>query len=79
MKVRLKLARIGMNMESATIVQWHKAPGESFVAGDPLYEIETEKVTQVIEAPGPGRMVEILVDEGDEAEVGDAVCVVESD
>ena len=37
MKVGLKLARMGMNMEEATIVKWHKRPGEAFKAGDVLY------------------------------------------
>ena len=44
--MNLKLARVGMNMEEATIVKWHKQPGESFKRGEILYEIETEKVDQ---------------------------------
>ena len=79
MKVRLKLARVGMNMEEGTIVKWHFAAGESFKAGDILYEVETEKVTNEVEAPGDGTMVEILVAEDEIADVGQDVCVVESD
>ena len=30
MKVQLKLAQVGMNMEEATIVRWHKKPGDRF-------------------------------------------------
>ena len=78
MKVKLKLPRYGMNMEEATIVKWHKQPGDPFKEGEALYEIETEKVTQVIEATGNGTMVEILVPEDEIAEVGQAVCVVEA-
>ena len=37
MRVTLKLSRVGMNMEEATIVKWYKRPGESFMAGEPLY------------------------------------------
>ncbi len=77
MKVKLKLAQVGMNMESATIVAWHKQPGEAFNKGDFLYEIETEKVTQEIEAPGDGRLLEILVAEDEDADVGQEVCVVD--
>ncbi|MCW2338889.1 pyruvate/2-oxoglutarate dehydrogenase complex dihydrolipoamide acyltransferase (E2) component [Sphingobium sp. B2D3A] len=77
MKVKLKLPRYGMNMEEATIVTWHKQPGDPIKEGEPLYEIETEKVTQVIEATGDGTMVEILVPEDEIAEVGQAVCIVE--
>lgn len=78
MRIRLKLARVGMNMEEATVVKWHKQPGDTFAAGDILYEIETEKVTQEVAATGDGRLVEILVTEGEIAEVGEEVCVVEA-
>lgn len=79
MRVKLKLAAVGMNMEEATIVKWFKQPGESFSRGEPLYEIETEKVAQEIEAPGNGTLVEILVGEDEDADVGEAICVVETD
>ncbi len=78
MKIKLKLPRYGMNMEEATIVKWLKQPGDAIKEGDGLYEIETEKVTQVVEAVGDGTMVEILVPEDEIAEVGEAVCVVET-
>lgn len=73
----MKLARVGMNMQEATISKWHRQPGESFAKGDVLYEIETEKVTQEIEAPGNGRLLEIRAAEQTEAQVGEVVCVVE--
>jgi pyruvate/2-oxoglutarate dehydrogenase complex dihydrolipoamide acyltransferase (E2) component len=78
MKVQLKLARVGMNMEEATIVRWHKKPGDDFAAGEVLYDIETEKVTMGVEAPGSGRLVEIRADEGRTVSVGETVCVVEA-
>lgn len=77
MKVNLKLARVGMNMQEATITKWHKQPGESFRTGDALYDFETEKVTQEIAATDNGTLVEILVTEGEEAQVGQAVCIVD--
>ncbi len=77
MKVKLKLAAVGMNMEEATIIQWLKRPGDSFTKGEPLYEIETEKVTQEVEAPGDGTMVQILVAEDEDAAVDQEVCIVD--
>lgn len=77
MKIKLKLPRYGMNMEEATIVKWLKMPGDAIAEGDGLYEIETEKVTQVVEASGSGTLLEILVAEGEDAGVGQAVCTVE--
>ena len=77
MKVSLKLARGGMNMQEATIVKWHKQVGDPIRTGDVLYEIETEKVTQEIEANGDGTLLEIRAPEGEEVEVGAIVCVVD--
>lgn len=77
MKISLKLTRVGMNMAEATIAKWHKQPGESFKSGDVLYEIETDKVTQEVEATGTGVLLEILVPSGEIAEVGAAVCTVD--
>ncbi|MBA2933475.1 acyltransferase [Sphingomonas sp. CGMCC 1.13654] len=77
MKITLKLARVGMSMQEATIAQWYKQPGESFVVGDPLYAIETDKVTQDVEATAPGVLVELLVAAGEDVEVGTPLCVVD--
>lgn len=77
MKVNLKLNRVGMNMAEATIAKWHRKPGETFKAGEALYEIETDKVTQEVLASGEGTLIEIVVPEGEVAEVGAVVCRVE--
>jgi pyruvate/2-oxoglutarate dehydrogenase complex dihydrolipoamide acyltransferase (E2) component len=77
MKVNLKLNRVGMNMAEATIAKWHRKPGDAFQAGDPLYEIETDKVTQEVLATGAGILLEIVVPEGEIAAVGAVVCRVE--
>jgi pyruvate/2-oxoglutarate dehydrogenase complex dihydrolipoamide acyltransferase (E2) component len=77
MKVTVKLPKIGMTMEEATLVRFCKQPGETFTSGDPIYEIETEKVTQEIEATADGVMLEHCVPEGENVAVGGQVCVVE--
>ncbi len=77
MRVNLKLSRVGMNMQEATIAKWHKKPGEAFKTGEAIYEIETEKVTQEIAATGDGTLLEIFVPEGENAAVGAAVCAVD--
>jgi pyruvate/2-oxoglutarate dehydrogenase complex dihydrolipoamide acyltransferase (E2) component len=77
MRVTITLPNIGMTMEEATIVRYCLQPGESFRAGDPLYEIETEKVSNEIEAVHDGVMVQHCVGEGDIVAVGGDVCIVE--
>jgi pyruvate/2-oxoglutarate dehydrogenase complex dihydrolipoamide acyltransferase (E2) component len=77
MRVNLKLNRVGMNMQEATIAKWHKQPGEMFKAGEALYDIETEKVTQEVTASADGTLLEILVPAGEVVAVGGAVCKVD--
>ena len=77
MRTPLQLSRVGMNMEEATIVKWHKQPGDSFKAGEPLYEIETEKVNQEIAATSDGTMIEVYAREGEIVKVGGQICVVD--
>jgi pyruvate/2-oxoglutarate dehydrogenase complex dihydrolipoamide acyltransferase (E2) component len=77
MRVTITLPNIGMTMEEATVVRFCRQPGEPFRAGDPLYEIETEKVSNEIEAMHDGLMVEHCVGEGDVVPVGGSVCIVE--
>lgn len=79
MKVTLKLMRVGMSMQEATVVEWFKQPGEDFVEGDPIYAFETDKVTQEITATGTGKLLEIFVPAGEDAAVGDPLCTIELD
>ena len=77
MKVVLKLPKLSMNMDEATLVTWHKKAGESFAAGDILYSLETEKVTSDVEAPCAGVLLEVMLAEGEDAEVGTPVCRID--
>jgi pyruvate/2-oxoglutarate dehydrogenase complex dihydrolipoamide acyltransferase (E2) component len=76
-RVHVKLPKIGMTMEEATIVRFFKQPGEPFHRGDPIYEIETEKISQEVQATDDGVMIEHAVDEGANVAVGEYVCVVD--
>jgi pyruvate/2-oxoglutarate dehydrogenase complex dihydrolipoamide acyltransferase (E2) component len=66
-----------MSMQVATIAEWFKPAGSTFEKGEPLYAIETDKVTQDIPAPGSGKVLEVFVKSGDEIPVGAATCVVD--
>ena len=77
MKIVLKMPRISMNMEEGTVTKWNKNPGERFLEKDILYTIETEKVSNEVEAPCNGIMLEHIVPEGEDVEVGDGVCKIE--
>jgi len=78
MKTTLSMPRVSMNMEEGTITAWHKREGESFAKGEPLYDIETEKVISEVEAPSDGTLCRILVPVDATAEVGSPVCEIET-
>ena len=75
MASQVTLPRLGQGMESGTIVRWLKSEGEAVEKGEPLYELDTEKVTQEVEADASGVLLKILVNEG-EVEVGKPVAVI---
>jgi len=76
MATSLTLPRLGQGMESGTIVRWLKAEGDRVEKGEALYELDTEKVTQEVEADAGGVVLKILADEGEEIEVGKPVAVI---
>ena len=69
MPTEVRLPRLGQGMESGTIVKWLKAEGEAVEKGEPLYELDTDKVTQEVEAEASGVLLKIAIPEG-EVEVG---------
>jgi len=71
----VKLPRLGQGMESGTIVRWLKTEGETVAKGEPLYEIDTDKVTQEVEAEATGVLLKIVVADG-EVDVGTTVGVI---
>ncbi|HXG77102.1 MAG TPA: biotin/lipoyl-containing protein, partial [Gaiellaceae bacterium] len=75
MAVEVKLPRLGQGMESGTIVRWLKGEGERVAKGEPLYELDTDKVTQEVEAEADGVLLKIVVAEG-EVPVGTTVAVI---
>jgi pyruvate dehydrogenase E2 component (dihydrolipoamide acetyltransferase) len=62
-------------MESGTIVKWLKSEGEEVKKGEPLYELDTDKVTQEVEADFGGVLLKIAVQEG-EVEVGRTIAFI---
>jgi pyruvate dehydrogenase E2 component (dihydrolipoamide acetyltransferase) len=62
-------------MEAGTIVRWLVAEGDEVKKGQPLFELDTDKVTQEVEAEASGVLLKIVVPEG-EVPVGTAIAYV---
>ena len=75
MATEITLPRLGQGMESGVIVRWLKQEGEAVAKGEPLYELDTDKVTQEVEAEVDGVLEKIVVAEG-EVEVGTTIALV---
>src|SRR6185312_1124756 len=71
----VKLPRLGQGMEMGTIVRWLKGEGDPVQKGEPLYELDTDKVTQEVESDASGVLLKIAVQEG-EVPVGQTVAVI---
>ena len=69
------LPRLGQGMEAGTIVRWLVAEGDQVKKGQPLFELDTDKVTQEVEAEASGVLLKIVVPEG-EVPVGTAIAYV---
>ena len=74
---RVEMPRLSETMTEGRVVRWLKRIGERVEAGEPLLEIEAEKVTVKVEAPCTGILREILVPEGGVAKVGETLALIE--
>ena len=70
--IPVKVPSVGESITSGVIGSWKKKNGDTVASGDPLFEIETDKVTSEVFAETSGTL-EILVAEGTEVKVGQVV------
>ena len=77
-RTEVRLAQYGMGMTDAEIVEWLVAEGDTIAAEQPLVLVEAAKTNVEVQAPASGTLVSILVPEGEIAEVGDVLAVIES-
>jgi pyruvate dehydrogenase E2 component (dihydrolipoamide acetyltransferase) len=77
--VAVEIPKVGLVMENARLVRWLKNVGDLVQQGEPLLELETEKSVVEIEATHSGRLVEILLQVDQEAQVGDRIAWLDED
>ena len=70
MAIEIKVPTLGESVTEATIAKWFKKPGEAVKADEPLVELETDKVTVEVPAPGNGVLESIVAKDGDTVGVG---------
>src|SRR4249919_2357245 len=70
MAVPVTVPRLGDEMQSAVLIRFLIEPGSPVRRGDPLYELDTDKVTQEVEAEADGVLLRVDGRDGDEYPVG---------
>jgi 2-oxoglutarate dehydrogenase E2 component (dihydrolipoamide succinyltransferase) len=69
----ITLPKWGMTMQEAVISEWLVAVGDTVTEGQPIVRVESDKVDAEVESPAAGTVVELLVAEGESAEVGSVI------
>jgi len=67
----------GVTSTKAVVLRWLKREGDRVNVGEPLVELETEKVSYELESPSTGTIVKLIARETAEVPVGDPLCEIE--
>ena len=70
------MPKLGLTMTEGTISAWKKKAGETVHEGEALFEVETDKLTNTIEATASGILREIVVKEGQTVPCLEPVAVI---
>jgi len=76
-RIPVLVPHLAESLVSATVGKWLKQPGDWIEEYDVLCELITDKVTVEMPSPARGRLVDILVQEGETADVGTPICLLE--
>jgi pyruvate dehydrogenase E2 component (dihydrolipoyllysine-residue acetyltransferase) len=72
------MPQLGETVTEGTVINWYKKVGDAVKADEPLFDVETEKVTTEIPAPANGVLKEIRVETGVAVPVGTVLAVIEA-
>ena len=75
MEVEIKIPSVGESVQEAVLVQWYKKDGDPIQKDEPIFVVETDKVTLEIVAEASG-ILKILVFEGETVSIGAKVGII---
>jgi pyruvate dehydrogenase E2 component (dihydrolipoyllysine-residue acetyltransferase) len=79
MPAEVIMPALGMAQETGKVLRWLKVDGAAVAKGEPLLEVETDKVTVEIESPAEGTLAGVSAAEGAEVPVGTVIALVLAD
>ena len=75
--IELKVPAAGESITSANVAKWRKNDGDQVVQGEVLVTLETDKVSNELEAPASGRL-KIITPEGEEVSIGAIIATIDT-
>ncbi len=76
MATNVIMPALELAQETGKLLRWIKAPGDTVRKGEPIAEVETDKVTIELEAPAAGVLRDVTAREGDVVPVGHTIAVI---
>ena len=76
MSTEVTLPALGESVTEGTISRWLKTVGDTIEADEPLVEVSTDKVDTEVPSPATGTLLEIRVQEDEDAEVGSVLAII---
>ena len=78
MSTKVNVPALPESVADATILTWHKNPGDQVERDENLVDLETDKVVLEVPSPMDGVLGQVAVNEGDTVQAGDLLAVIEA-
>jgi len=79
MKIEVKVPQLPESVAEATLVNWHKQPGQAVKRDENLIDVETDKVVLELPAPSDGVLIEIRRPDGSTVTSNDIIAVIDTE
>jgi 2-oxoglutarate dehydrogenase E2 component (dihydrolipoamide succinyltransferase) len=77
MSIDIRVPTLPESVADATVLSWHKQPGDAVTRDENLVDLETDKVVLEVPAPADGVLTEIQFDEGDTVEADQLLAILD--
>lgn len=77
MEKEIRMPKLRPEMKEGVLCAWLKGEGDSVSVGEPIFEIETDKVVNQVESTENGVIKKLLFEDGDTVAVDTAVAIIE--
>ena len=77
--IEVKVPQLSESVAEATLLQWHKKPGDAIERDDNLIDVETDKVVLELPASSAGVLARILKADGETVVAGEVIAIIDTD